>query len=148
VWRCCHAVDSPPSKVVPLDCPRQNNWSPRTKYRSHTWSPPLAVDGPPCCHANCGLFAIAFAIALAHGEQPGYCLFDQNKLQLKSLQEGEMTPLPSKKNQRNGCRVKTWNMMQVHCICRMLNNMGTSIMRDWPSIRIQSMLPRFIVDCL
>ena len=44
----CHAVDSPPLKVVPPDCPRQNNRSPRTKYRSHTWSPP-AADGPPCC---------------------------------------------------------------------------------------------------
>ena len=43
-----HAVDSPPSKVVPLDCPRQNNRSPQTKYRSHTWSP-LAADSPPGC---------------------------------------------------------------------------------------------------
>ena len=78
----CHAVDSPPSKVVPPDCSRQNNWSPRTKYRSHTCSPP-AADGPPA--ADCGLFAIAFATAHAstahaYGEQPGHCLFDQNKV--------------------------------------------------------------------
>ena len=34
-----HAVDSPPSKAFPLDCPKQNNWSTQTKYHSHTWSP-------------------------------------------------------------------------------------------------------------
>ena len=98
-----HAVDSPPSKVVPSDCPRQNNRSPQTKFCSHTWSP-LAANCPPS--ADCGLFAIAFAIALAYEEQPGHCLFDQNKMRqhlLKSLQEGEMTPLPLKKNGRNGC---------------------------------------------
>ena len=38
----------PPRKWSPPDCPRQNNRSPRTKYRSHTWSP-HAADGPPCC---------------------------------------------------------------------------------------------------
>ena len=41
----CHAVDGPPSKTVPPDRPKQNNWSPRTEYCSHTWSPP-AADGP------------------------------------------------------------------------------------------------------
>ena len=89
-WSSCHTMDSPPSKVVPQDCPRQNNRSPPTKYRSHTWSP-LAADGPPPA-ADCSLFAIAFATTLAYGEQPGHCLFDQNKVrqhQLKSLQEGE-----------------------------------------------------------
>ena len=24
----------------------RRGWSPRTEYRSHTWSPPLAADGP------------------------------------------------------------------------------------------------------
>ena len=86
--------------------------------------------------ADCGL---AFATALAYGEQLGHCLFDQNKVRqhlLKSLQEGEMTPLPLKKNRRNGCRVKTWNTIQIRCTCRMLNGLGTSIMRAWPSIRV------------
>ena len=36
-----HAMDSPPSKAVPPDCPQQNNRSPWTKYHSHTWSPLL-----------------------------------------------------------------------------------------------------------
>ena len=38
-------MDGPPSKLVPLDRPWQNKWSPRTEYRSHTLSPP-ATDGP------------------------------------------------------------------------------------------------------
>ena len=64
-------MDSPPLKAVPPDCPRQNNRSPWTKYRSHTWSPPAA---------DCDLFAVAFATVLVYGEQPGHCLFDQNKV--------------------------------------------------------------------
>jgi len=59
--------------------------------------PPLV---PTVLHAaDCGLFAIAFATALAYGEQPGHCLLDHNKMRehlLKPLQEGEMTPLPLK----------------------------------------------------
>ena len=150
-WYNCHAVDSPPSKVFPPDCPRQNNRSPGTKYRSHTWSP-LAADGPPCCRL--WPFAIAFATALAYGEQPGHCPFNQNKVrqhQLKSLQDGEMTPLPLKKNRRNGRRVKTWNTIETRCTCRMLTvwervSCMTGLL--FASERLQYMLPRFIVDCL
>jgi len=62
-----------PLESGPPDCPRQNNRSPRTKYRSHTWSP-LAADGPPCCRLrpfrNC---------LLAYGEQPGHCLLNQKQ---------------------------------------------------------------------
>ena len=104
-----------------------------------------AIPGPPLRPtvphaADCGLFAIAFTTALAYGEQPGHCPFNQNKVrqhQLKPLQDGEMTPLPLKKNRRNGRRVKTWNTIQVRCTCRMLNDLGTSIMHDWPSIRVR-----------
>ena len=147
VWLARLAVDSPPSKVVPPDCPRQNNRSPRTKYRSHTWSP-LLPTVPPA--ADCGHLAIAFATALAYGEQPGRCPFNQNKVrqhQLKSLQDGEMTPLPSKKNRRNGRRVKTWNTIQIRCSCRMLTvwervSCMTGLL--FASERLQYMLPHFI----
>jgi len=66
--------------------------------------------------------------------------------QLKSLQEGEMTPF--EKNRRNGCRVKTWNMIQVRCICSMLTvwervSCMTGLL--FTSERLTSMLPRFIV---
>ena len=36
---CCHAVDSPPLKVVPPDCPLENNWSPGPNI--------AAIPGPP-----------------------------------------------------------------------------------------------------
>ena len=77
----CHAVDSPPSKVVPSDCPRQNNRSPRTKYCSHPWSPP-AANGPPGCRLRLQPFrnCNAFFTALAYGDTPGRCLLDQNKV--------------------------------------------------------------------
>ena len=71
---------------------------------------------------DCGLFAIAFATALVHGEQPGRFLFDQDKMRhhlLKCLQEGELTPFPVKKTRRNACRVKSWDTIEVHCVCRM-----------------------------
>ena len=54
--------------------------------------PPLLPTVPPA--AACSLFAIAFATALAYGEQPGRCLLDQNKVRqhlLKSEGGGDDT---------------------------------------------------------
>jgi len=54
--------------------------------------PPLLLTVPPA--ADCGLFAIAFATALAYGEQPRHCLFDQNEVRqhlLKSAGGGDDT---------------------------------------------------------
>jgi len=76
-----------PLEAVPPDCLQQNNRSPKTKFRSYTWSP-RALMVPSA--ADCSLFTIAFATALAYGEQPGHYLFNQNKMRqyvLKSLQE-------------------------------------------------------------
>ena len=127
-------MDSPPSKAVPPDCPQQNNRSSQTKHHSHTRSPPAADDSPCCrlrpfrnclCHNAC-IWRTAWTLPV-----------QSNKMRqqlVKSLQEGEMTPLPLKKNRRNGCQVKT---IQVHCICRMLNSLGTTFMHDWPLIRVR-----------
>jgi len=104
----CHAVDSPTSKAVPRTVngriigPPDQISQPYLVPSCCCRSPLLPV--PPA--ADCGLFAIAIATALAYGEQPGHCPFNQNKMRkhlLKSLQEGEMTPLPLKKNLCNGC---------------------------------------------
>ena len=46
---------------------------------------------------DCGLFAIAAATALAHGIQPGACLFKQNEMRhhlYKCLEKGTLTPFP------------------------------------------------------
>ena len=60
--------------------------------------PPLLLTVSPA--ADCGLFAIAFATALAYGEQPGRCLLDQNKVRqhlLKSAGGGDdTTPIEEK----------------------------------------------------
>ena len=79
---------------------------------------------------------MAFATALAYGEQPGHCPFNQNDVrqhQLKSLQDGEMTPLPLKKNRHNGRREYDTDLLYLQDA----NGLGTSIMHDWPSIRIR-----------
>ena len=156
------AVDNPGRPLLRGDCPRRDRSTNVTQIKPGLHLP-VSVDHlkllilipwtlePP---ANCGLFAIAFATALAYGEQPGHCLFDQNKVrqhQLKPLQDGEMTPLPLKKNRRNGRRVKTWNTIQIRCTCRMLTvwervSCMTGLL--FASERLQYMLPRFIVDCL
>ena len=99
---------------------------------------------------DCGLFAIAFATALADGEQPGRCLFDQNKMRqhlLKCLQEAAMTPFPLKKNRRNGCRVKSWDTIEVHCICRMPEVNGVDMIecsncKTWYHIPLCISVPR------
>jgi len=144
--------------VTPWTVPPRK-WSPRTVH-GRIIGPPgpniAAIPGPPLLPtvppaADCGLFAIAFATALAYGEQPGHCPFNQNKVrqhQLKSLQDGEMTPLPLKKNRHNGRRVKTWNTIQICCTCRMLTvwervSCMTGLL--FASERLQYMLPRFIV---
>ena len=88
-----------PLEAVPPDC---LIGPPRPNFAAIPVPPP-ALMVPSA--ADCSLFTIAFATALAYGEQPGHCLFNQNKVrqhQLKSLQDGEMTPLPLKKNRRNG----------------------------------------------
>ena len=72
----CHAVDSPPSKAVPRTAHGRIIGPPGPK--SQPYLVPPAADGPPV--ANCSLFTIAFATALAYGEQPGCCLLDQNKV--------------------------------------------------------------------
>lgn len=37
---CCHAMDGPSSRIVPLDCQQKNNWFPRPNI--------AAIPGPPC----------------------------------------------------------------------------------------------------
>ena len=50
---------------------------------------------------DCGLFAIAFATALAHGMDPVECFFDQRKLRrhlYQCLVAGKLTPFPQAAN--------------------------------------------------
>jgi len=76
-----------PGNVTPWTVPPRK-WSPRTAHGriigppgpniAAILGPPLLPTVPPA--ADCSLFAIASATALAYGEQPGRCLLDQNKV--------------------------------------------------------------------
>ena len=60
---------------------------------------------------DCGLFAIAFATALANGVQPGHCVFKQSEMRkhlLRSLEEKVLAILPLEKMKRG--------RVGVHCI--------------------------------
>ena len=71
---------------------------------------------------DCGLFAIAFATALVHGEHPGKFLFNQDSMRqhlIKCLELGEMMMFPIKKTRRSAGRMKSEDVIEIHCSCRM-----------------------------
>ena len=71
---------------------------------------------------DCGLFAIAFATALVHNEHPGKFLFNQDSLRqhlMKCLELGEMTMFPVKRTRRNAGRIKSKDIIEIHCSCQM-----------------------------
>ena len=71
---------------------------------------------------DCGLFAIAFATAPVHGEHPGKFLFNQDSMRqhlMKCLELGEMTMFPIKKTRRSAGRMKSEDVIEIHCSCRM-----------------------------
>ena len=70
----------------------------------------------------CGLFAIAFATALIHGEHPGKFLFNQDSMRqhlMKCLELGEMTMFPIKKTRRSARQMKSEDVIEILCSCRM-----------------------------
>ena len=71
---------------------------------------------------NCGPFAIAFATALVQGEHPGKLLCNQDSMKqhlIKCLELGEITMFPVKQTRWNAGRVKSEDIIEVHCSCRM-----------------------------
>ena len=72
--------------------------------------------------SDCGIFAIAFATALAHGLQPVNHIFQQNAMRnhlLNCLENGKMTMFPIKKVRRTAEKVKKIETIPVYCSCRM-----------------------------
>ena len=50
--------------------------------------------------SDCGLFALATATALANGEEPGSCIFDQKQMRphlIKCLEAGKAEGFPVRK---------------------------------------------------
>ena len=72
---------------------------------------------------SCGLYAIAFATALAHSLNPSELRFDVSKLRshlMECFQNGEITPFPTKEiRARSNWRPKKTISTLTYCICRM-----------------------------
>ena len=81
-----------------------------------------------CCinqsgNCDCGLFAVAFATAVAYGLNPGQCLFDQHKMREhlhQCLVKQRLTPFPSREREfGNTAGIAHRDDIEVHCHCRM-----------------------------
>ena len=89
---------------------------------------------------DCGLFAIAFATALALGEKPELFFFDQSKMRAhlwQCLERGKMEMFPVVRKRRvKKSSVKTVEQVPVYCKCRMPELPGErmiecSMCKDW-----------------
>lgn len=73
--------------------------------------------------SDCGLFAIAFAVALCAGRDPHKCSFDQGQMRMhlkQCLEKGELSEFPaSKKPRRCTSSIKSIKTVKVYCICRL-----------------------------
>ena len=114
-------------------------------------------------YSDCGLFAIAFATALAYGKQPGRCFFDQGTMRVhlvKCLQEQNMTEFPLKKARRSAMKIKSVVNIRIYCKCRMPELPGSTMIqcsscKTWhhvdcvsaPLKALQSTTKRFCNSC-
>ena len=71
---------------------------------------------------DCGLFAIAFATAIAFGYKPELLSFDQNKMRkhlLSCLTSGEIRMFPEKEKRQRKSIIKNIQKIKVYCYCRL-----------------------------
>ena len=116
---------------------------------------------------DCGLFAIAFATALALGEKPELFFFDQWNMRAhlrQCLESGEMKMFPVLRKRRvKKSAVKTTEEVQVYCKCRMPELPGEQLIKctnckEWyhvdtcidvpPTTCLDSSVPWFCRKCL
>ena len=75
--------------------------------------------------SDCGLFALAFAVALCEGKDPHNCLFDQTQMRnhlAMCFEKCELTDFPASTNlkpRRSKSSVKLIRNIQVYCTCRL-----------------------------
>ena len=92
---------------------------------------------------DCGLFAIAFATAEAHGKDPDVCNFNQAAMRqhlYRCFSSRKLTPFPEKEHSRAG-GLKSEDDIPVHCNCRMPE------INDVPMIECSVCLKWFHVGC-
>ena len=88
--------------------------------------------------SDCGLFALAFATALANGVNPFVLFFDQSKMRnhfQKAIDTGMLSMFPILKERRIPKICKAEYMIKVYCSCRMpemnVNMIQCSSCREW-----------------
>ena len=87
--------------------------------------------------SDCGLFSIAFATAIALGNNPATFHFKQSEMRqhlIKCFDAGAMTMFPYDKMRRLTRKVKKSDTIKIYCKCR-LPKMGTMIIcsdcKEW-----------------
>ena len=133
----CHAIDSPPLKAFPPDYSQQNDQSPWTKYRSHTWSP-LCVE----MKLSSPLEAVRRDKTMAPCTSVHSLVWTQ-ATKIRFSYRWSRTA----KTQRT-ITIKRWKLHCYFYLTRRLiqlatpratsvNSLGTSIMHNWPPSRIR-----------
>ena len=84
--------------------------------------------------SDCGLFAIAFAVELVHGNDPAVSHFDVANLR-RHLEEGinhnHLDPFPTVKKRRVpfGRKIKLTVKAEIYCTCRTVNDVARSMIQ-------------------
>ena len=81
--------------------------------------------------SDCGLFALAFIIAVCHGDDPTSLYFDQENMcfhLITNIESGEATPFPVIKKQTRRKRLVDTVHIELHCVCRLPDN-GTPMIK-------------------
>ena len=70
---------------------------------------------------NCGLFALAYAVSLAYGEDPGKVRYDESKMRehlLSCLRNNTLLPFPNKEGYRSTTfRSTKRRNIELFCVC-------------------------------
>ena len=118
-----------------------------------------------CGSTDCGLFAIAFAAALANGDQPGGLQFTQTNMRkhiLQCFKTQYLTPFPITRKRRRAQRVKLQSFTAVFCSCRVQQQPGCTMIqcsrcREWyhvnscvdvPSDKFRTAMKWFCTMCI
>ena len=70
---------------------------------------------------DCGLFSIAYAVALCLGKNPSTLVFDQPKMRSHLISCIKQQNFSVRSERRKNLKVKKIDRVKVYCICRMLD---------------------------
>ena len=121
----------------------------------------ITSETSECGH---GIFSIAFATALAYGENTTQYLFDWSEMRshlTMCLEQGQMIMFPFKKLRKVKKAVKTMEKVCIYCSCRMTDLPNTKWIectkcKEWchatscvvvPKTAFKSKVPWFCLKC-